>query len=94
MKVPVRVLSPVFSPSGKYLKPGKYSAELSRNGTLAICKPEKSTGGVRHYILKPEQFEFIDAPDELVNFWKARMALVEAQVIYEAAWQKFQTISS
>ena len=93
-KVRIRVLSPVLNPSGKYLKPGKYSAELSRNGTLSICQMIKSTGNKWRYILKPDQFEFIDAPDELVNYWKARMELVKAQGEYEAAWHEYQAISS
>jgi hypothetical protein len=88
-KIRIRVLSPVYNPVKKikHLRPGEYAAELNQNGTLAIRK----TRGC--FIPKPDQFEFIDAPEELVNLWNARMALVKAQGEYEAAWQRYQITS-
>ena len=72
------------------LPPGKYTAELNKNGTLMVCHRWGYVGGLVCYIPKPDQFEFIDAPPELVGFWQARNELVKAQGEYEAAWQKYQ----
>ena len=91
-KIRIRLLSPVCSPldKNKCLKPGVYAAELNRNGILTICKPDGFLNGIKCFIPKPDQFEFIDAPIELINVWNAKVALIKAQGEYEASWREYQ----
>jgi hypothetical protein len=95
IKVCIQVLRPtVYSLGGNdyLLEPGKYSAKLDRNGILE-CRKRGFAGGAC-FIPKSGSFVFVDASKELVDLWECRTALVKAQGEYEAAWRKFQTISS
>jgi hypothetical protein len=94
MKVRIQVLRPtVYSIGDKdyLLKPGKYPADLNRNGILE-CKVRRFAEGAC-FIPKSGSFVFVDASNELIKLWDARTALVKAHAEYEAAWQRYQISS-
>ena len=59
-----------------YLKPSEYVAEVSKGGTLSI-----NTKYGKYEVL-PGQFEFIDAPSELLDLWRYTVRLIAAQADY------------
>ena|GEM_PF-3364999 len=79
LKVRIRTLVPIRREPKKknYLKPGQYAAEVNQGGTLCVHTHYGD------YMPLPGQFEFIDAPPELLNYWRVTFLLVEAQAEYK-----------
>ena len=79
LKIRIRTLTPIRRDPKKrnYLKPGEYIASINKSGMFRI--------NTKHgdYIPLPGQFEFLNAPDELLEYWRATFNLLEAQENYK-----------
>ncbi|GHV90415.1 hypothetical protein AGMMS50268_09180 [Spirochaetia bacterium] len=85
-KVWIKTLIPLYRrlKTVSTLEPGEYEAEADTAGIIHI------THEGRYYRPMPGQYVFLSAPQALLDYFTATVALVKAQVEYEATKEKWQ----
>jgi len=78
LRIHIRTLMPIRRDPKKrnFLKPGEYMAEVNRGGLVGV----RASFGF--YEILPGQYEVIEAPLQLFEFWRYSFRLLDAQGIY------------
>jgi hypothetical protein len=85
VKALVRITVPIHEElEGKTtLPPGEYEANVGKDGMIAVYKDGGS------YLPSPGTFEFIKVDKDLLNYWRASVAVIKAQQDYKNARSEF-----
>ena len=88
VRIRIRTLIPISGilNSRISLDPGDYDADAVRSGIITVSRENEI------FNPKPGQFVFLTAPEALLDYYRAAVALVKAQAEYNSAQKKWEKI--